>query len=137
MHLDTGIKGKSPWYLSPHAGSMETNAKKGDDKEFTKVREDPLQAMKSMLDKHEKHRRKRSKSPSRTRRHHRESTREQKLRQVRLPWKNGLHTFAEIHHQVLITCNLNVIIGARRNEHHVQTSKGATGERKSRKDSNQ
>ncbi|KAG0362480.1 hypothetical protein BG005_005493 [Podila minutissima] len=80
MHLDTGIKGKSPWYLSPHAGSMETSAKRGDDKGFTKVREDPLQAMKSMLDKHEKHR-KRSKSPSRTRRHHRESTRETKPRQ--------------------------------------------------------
>ncbi|KAG0038386.1 hypothetical protein BGZ82_000344 [Podila clonocystis] len=47
MHLDTGIKGKSPWYLSPHAGSMETSAKRGDDKEFTKAREDPLQAMKS------------------------------------------------------------------------------------------
>ncbi|KAI9240857.1 MAG: hypothetical protein BYD32DRAFT_120033 [Podila humilis] len=81
MHLDTGIKGKSPWYLSPHAGSMETSVKRGDDKKFTKVREDPLLTMKAMLDKHEKHRRKRSKSPSRSRRHHRESAQEQKPRQ--------------------------------------------------------
>ncbi|KAG0011301.1 hypothetical protein BGZ81_002250, partial [Podila clonocystis] len=81
MHLDTGIKGKSPWYLSPHAGSMETSVKRGDDKEFTKAREDPLQAMKHMLDKHEKHRQKRGKSPSHSRRHHRESTREQNFRQ--------------------------------------------------------
>lgn len=136
MHLDTGIKGKSPWYLSPHAGSMETSAKRGDDKGFTKVREDPLQAMKSMLDKHEKHR-KRSKSPSRTRRHHRESTRETKPRQVRLSWKNDLLMFVELHHQVLTTCNLNAIIGAGRDEHHEQTSKRATGERTGRKNSSQ
>ncbi|KAF9565478.1 hypothetical protein EC968_004154 [Mortierella alpina] len=53
MHLDSGIK-----------GSMHSSRRRGDDKEFTKVREDPLNNMKAMLDKRDKAHRERSKSPT-------------------------------------------------------------------------
>ncbi|KAG9321001.1 hypothetical protein KVV02_003979 [Mortierella alpina] len=64
MHLDSGVKGPKPWYTSLHAGSMQSSRRRGDDKEFTKVREDPLSNMKVMLDKRDKAHRERSKSPT-------------------------------------------------------------------------
>ncbi|KAG0213432.1 hypothetical protein BGX28_004488 [Mortierella sp. GBA30] len=94
MHLDAGIKGSKPWYTSLHAGSMNApkhrygeascisavranliipnssllsinlHVNRGGEKEFTKVREDPLSNMKVMLDKRDKARRNRSKSPT-------------------------------------------------------------------------
>ncbi|KAF9959029.1 hypothetical protein BGZ70_008992 [Mortierella alpina] len=64
MHLDSGIKGPKPWYTSLHAGSMHSSRRRGDDKEFTKVREDPLNNMKALLDKRDKAHRERSKSPT-------------------------------------------------------------------------
>ncbi|KAG0254190.1 hypothetical protein BG011_005904 [Mortierella polycephala] len=64
MHLDTVTKGRQPWYASSHAGTLHSGARKGNEKAFTKVREDPLLTMKAMLDKKEKVKRDRSRSPS-------------------------------------------------------------------------
>ncbi|KAK3805927.1 MAG: hypothetical protein J3Q66DRAFT_407479 [Benniella sp.] len=64
MHLDTGIKGKSPWYTKQHAGSMGTGRRKEDDTTFTKIREDPMNLVKSMLEKRDRVRHNRSRSPS-------------------------------------------------------------------------
>ncbi|KAF9179032.1 hypothetical protein BGZ50_007293 [Haplosporangium sp. Z 11] len=64
MHLDTVTK-----------GTLHTSTRKGDEKAFTKVREDPLLTMKSMLDKKEKAKRDRSRSPSPTSRSRRSSAR--------------------------------------------------------------
>lgn len=68
-HLDSVIKGPTPWYAAPQAGSMATSRNKNDDHDFVKVREDPLQSMRSMLDKRKvaleaKGERERSRSPS-------------------------------------------------------------------------
>ncbi|KAI8599419.1 hypothetical protein EDD21DRAFT_433197 [Dissophora ornata] len=64
MHLDTGVKGQSPWYTSKHAGSMTTSRRKEDANGFSKTREDPLNLVKKMLDKRERVRRDKSRSPS-------------------------------------------------------------------------
>ncbi|KAK3811405.1 MAG: hypothetical protein J3R72DRAFT_74508 [Linnemannia gamsii] len=77
MHLDSAIRGPTPWYTTPTAGSMTTTSKKNDDNNFVKIREDPLQNMRSMLDKRkvaqeEKGERQRSRSPS-SRKHARTS----------------------------------------------------------------
>ncbi|KAF9410819.1 hypothetical protein BGZ94_001521 [Podila epigama] len=97
MHLDTGIKGKTPWYMARNAGSMETTKSKRDDKDFEKIREDPLSTMQVMLDKHEKHRKKRSKSPSRSHRrshdqdsarHHKPSQEQGGMNMVRMELDN-------------------------------------------------
>ncbi|KAG0236373.1 hypothetical protein B0O80DRAFT_494997 [Mortierella sp. GBAus27b] len=65
MHLDTGIKGQSPWYTKKRDEFKGTSQRKDDDRTFTKVREDPLNVVKSLLEERDKirHNRK-SKSPS-------------------------------------------------------------------------
>ncbi|KAF9340774.1 Leukocyte receptor cluster member 1 [Linnemannia elongata] len=68
-HLDSAVRGPTPWYIAPQAGSMATSRNKNDDHDFVKVREDPLQNMRSMLDKRKiaqeaKGERERSRSPS-------------------------------------------------------------------------
>ncbi|KAI7819327.1 hypothetical protein BC939DRAFT_460434 [Gamsiella multidivaricata] len=69
IHLDTGIsKEKTPWYARNHAVSMSTSRRKEDNQEFSKIREDPMNVVKSMLDKRDKNRRDRSRSASPTRR---------------------------------------------------------------------
>ncbi|KAG0278066.1 hypothetical protein BGZ95_004771 [Linnemannia exigua] len=69
MHLDSASRGPTPWYTTPTAGSMTTTSKKHDNNNFVKIREDPLQNMRSMLDKRkvaqeERGERRRSRSPS-------------------------------------------------------------------------
>ncbi|KAF8945077.1 hypothetical protein BGZ47_003262 [Haplosporangium gracile] len=69
MHLDSAVKGPSPWYTTSQAGSMVASRNKNDDHDFVKVREDPLHNMRSMLDKRKvaqeaKGERERSRSPS-------------------------------------------------------------------------
>ncbi|KAF9122476.1 hypothetical protein BGX30_001993 [Mortierella sp. GBA39] len=81
MHLDSAVKGPTPWYTTPQAGSMATSRNKNDDHDFVKVREDPLQNMRSMLDKRKvaqeaKGERERSRSPS-SRKHIRTSRQSQ------------------------------------------------------------
>ncbi|KAF9136291.1 hypothetical protein BGW39_000007 [Mortierella sp. 14UC] len=51
MHLDSASRGPTPWYTNPTAGSMAATSTKNDDSSFVKIREDPLQNMRSMLDK--------------------------------------------------------------------------------------
>ncbi|KAF9081625.1 Leukocyte receptor cluster member 1 [Mortierella sp. AD031] len=77
MHLDSVTKGQKPWYTTPNAGSMAASTTKRDDGDYVKVRDDPLQNMRAMLEKRkiaqeEKGERKRSRSPS-SRKHPRTS----------------------------------------------------------------
>ncbi|KAF9156384.1 hypothetical protein BG015_005593 [Linnemannia schmuckeri] len=51
MHLDSAVKGPTPWYTTSQAGSIAAFGSKNDDHDFVKVREDPLHNMRSMLDK--------------------------------------------------------------------------------------
>ncbi|KAG0290085.1 hypothetical protein BGZ96_006440 [Linnemannia gamsii] len=77
MHLDSAVRGPTPWYTTPQAGSMAAPRNKNDDHDFVKIRDDPLQNMRSMLDKRKvvqeaKGERERSRSPS-SRKHARTS----------------------------------------------------------------
>ncbi|KAK3805197.1 MAG: hypothetical protein J3Q66DRAFT_446092 [Benniella sp.] len=59
-----GTPRKSLWYTKQHAGSMGTGRRKEDDTTFTKIREDPMNLVKSMLEKRDRVRHIRSRSPS-------------------------------------------------------------------------
>ncbi|KAI1319151.1 hypothetical protein EDD11_004794 [Mortierella claussenii] len=56
VYLDTGNKGRQPWLLTAAAPSKNDQRKKERDQEFTKVREDPLNTIKSLLDQRDKSR---------------------------------------------------------------------------------
>ncbi|KAF9932198.1 Leukocyte receptor cluster member 1 [Linnemannia zychae] len=103
VHLDSANSGPTPWYTTPGAGSMTATSKKSGDTSFSKIQEDPLQNMRTMLDKRKislekKDKRERSRSPT-SRKHARTSD---YSRSIVKEMPTGMSTMAKLRMERLL-----------------------------------